>query len=160
MYKQGRHTFAQSKHTAWSLLTLLGYHYYYLYSSVPRHSKGISSLSNWLFPLCSKLGTNKQAQLSPTWRAVSWQSTLSAYVINDFLLATVHEDALIFPLMRTFSSPVPVGFAWAAVRGCFLFFQGAGHLQGPVYTFAPQLPYVGWKRALWLTVTNILFSKA
>lgn len=29
------------------------YHYYYLYSST-RHSKGISSLSNWLFPpLCS-----------------------------------------------------------------------------------------------------------
>lgn len=55
MYAQtGRHTFAESKHTAWSLLTLLWYHYYYLYSSVPRHSKGISSLSNWLFPpLCS-----------------------------------------------------------------------------------------------------------
>lgn len=84
-------------------------------------------------------------------------------VIHDFLLATVHKDALIFPLMRTPSAALSLwDLPWAAVRGCFLFFFGGGadHLQGTVFTFAPQLPYVGRKRALWLTVTNILFSKA
>lgn len=46
-------------------------------------------------------------------------------VINDFLLATVHEDALIFPLMRTPSAALSLwDLLWAAVRGCFLFFQG------------------------------------
>ena len=84
-------------------------------------------------------------------------------VINDFILATVHKDALIFPLMRAPSAALSLrDLPWAAVRGFFIFFWGGGadHLQGIVSTFAPQLPYVGWKRALWLTVTNILFSKA
>lgn len=79
-------------------------------------------------------------------------------VINDFLLATVHKDALIFPLMRTPSAALSLwDLPWAAVRGCFLFGGGGrpGHLQGAVPTFAPKLPYaVGWKRALWLPVND------
>ena len=47
-------------------------------------------------------------------------------VINDFLLATVHKDALIFPLMRTPSAALSLwDLPWAAVRGCFLFGGGA-----------------------------------
>lgn len=42
-------------------------------------------------------------------------------VINDFLLATVHKDALIFPLMRTPSAALSLwDLPWAAVRGRFL----------------------------------------
>ena len=48
-------------------------------------------------------------------------------VINDFLLATVHKDALIFPLMRAPSAALSLrDLPWAAVRGFFIFFWGGG----------------------------------
>ena len=99
---------------------LLWYHYYHLYSSVPRHSKGKSSLQKWLFPLPAQIGYKQASPINPHSESCLVAEYAKCLVINDFLLATVHKDALIFLLTRIPSAAWPLrDLSWAALRGCF-----------------------------------------
>lgn len=81
---------------------LLWYYYYYFYSSVPRHSKGKPSLEKkkWLFPLPAQSGSKEASPINPHSECCLIVENTKCLIINDFVLAAVHEDALIFLLMN------------------------------------------------------------